>query len=135
MTQKSVNILLGVLFLLFGLAGLTIAAINHEKVFYLHAFDDPRDAWRLLWMAPFAYIGLGVRAFIARNEPPTSWQKYVTYFLYVAVASATLFLVVHTALPVDNWLFYAATPAASFVFGLVPGKAVAFLKGLFAEST
>ena len=134
MGQKATNILLGVLFLLFGLTGLAFAVANHEKVFYLHAYDDPRDAWRLLWMAPFAYVGLGVRAFALVNKPATPWRQYVVYFLYVAVASGTLFLVIHTALPVDNWLFYLAAPIASFLFALIPGKAVAFLKGLFAES-
>ena len=127
------HLLLGTLVLFVSLGLFAVVAHFHEQVFYNQPHDDPRDLWRFLWMVPFIFLGLGARAFIYQHHPGSPWSEYSTYGVYVAVASGLLFIVVHSALPVDDWLYYVFAPMATFLFALVPRKAMGFIKGLFED--
>jgi hypothetical protein len=103
---------------------------QHLQVFYEKAHGSLIDLWRFLWMIPYVFIGLSVRAFRWRNYPGLPWTKYLEYLIGVLAASFLFFTAAHTFLGINNWLFYPSSAIIAIWFGFVPGRASKTIEAL-----
>jgi len=100
------------------------------QVFYEQAHGSMMDLWRFLWMIPFIFIGLSIRAFRWRDYPGPPWAKYFEYLLWILASSFLFFTAAHTFLGIDNWLFYPSSAIIAVWSGLVPGRASKIIEAL-----
>jgi len=71
-------------------------------------------------MVPFAFFGLARRIFRYRDHQDPPLMDYLKYILVVGIASYALFIILHSFLPIKNWLFYPVAAIFAYCFGLWP---------------
>lgn len=110
--------------------GLSLGAyVRREDVFYNLPKSRPAEVWRLLWLGPFIFGGIAARAFIWQNYSGQSrqgspWREYLLEYPAGSILAAWLvFAGCHSALGLDNWLFYPTSAVAVFLLSLAPGRA------------
>lgn len=86
-----------------------------QMVFYVQAKNTPADLWRLLWLLPFMFLGMAIRAYRRRGEDGLPYKPYLKYLVYLSAANFVLFAMCHAFLAMDNWLFYPIAGMGSLV--------------------
>ena len=128
MTIRNQRILLGVLLLLSSVGLVCLNWALRDEIFYLKPHETPMDSWRLLWVAAFVPLGAGIRAFRWLDFNKNPWPQNARYLLNVSFAGLILFIVFHSVLDLDNWLFYPATAIPIVSWGMVPGRATTYFQ-------
>lgn len=124
MTTTQQRVLLSGILAFLAIASSSLVIAERSHVVYPAAKGYPADVWRLLWILPFAFAGLSVRAFLFRDHKDSPWGTYLKYFVLIVAASFLVFAATHSALALDDWLYYPVVGIITIWFGLFPGSAL-----------
>src|SRR5687768_9113958 len=120
MTNRDQRVLLSIILFIYSLIGLVLIWKFKGQVFYSEVKGAPQDMWRTLWAIPWAFFGLGLRAFAMRNWEGPPWKAYLRYLVSIFVGCFCIFIVFHSAVTVSNWTYYPVMSLASFILGYDP---------------